>query len=42
MNKGKVAFVTPVYTDSDFESGGVKLNFILIKDYIKYVRGIYG
>ncbi len=27
----KIAFVTPIYTDDNFTSGGVKLNYILLK-----------
>ena len=30
-----IAFVTPVYSDSNFDSGGIKLNYILLEGLIK-------
>lgn len=31
----KIAFVTPVYSDTNFDSGGIKLNFILLDGLVK-------
>ncbi len=36
MKHNKIAFVTGIYTDTDFVSGGVKLNFLLLKKLHQY------
>ncbi|MCM1264991.1 MAG: glycosyltransferase family 4 protein [Candidatus Gastranaerophilales bacterium] len=36
MNKQRIAFVTKIYTDSNFKSGGVKLNFLLLEKLYNY------
>lgn len=43
MNTKTIAFVTPVYKDNEFDSGGIKLNFILLEGLKKhgYVIDLY-
>lgn len=43
MKSKTIAFVTPVYTDNEFDSGGIKLNFILLDGLKKhgYIIDLY-